>query len=163
MIEFNNLERVLQEYGKELQELYKSKLSSFDAVASGELINSVKYIYVRNKTTFEISLSVLEYWKYVEYGRRPGGKFPPPSAIRKWIEIKPVLPRPMKNGKLPTLNQLTYLISRSIAEKGIRPKNILERSVEEINREYDEKISEALTLDLENAMDNMFAIITQMK
>lgn len=156
--EFENLVRVLQEYGNEVQELYKQKLANYDAIATSELINSVQYIYEQNGNSYSVSLSLKEYWKYVEYGRRPG-KFPPPSAIRKWIEVKPVIPRPLKNGKLPTLNQLTYLISRSIAEKGIRPKNILEKTLEEINKEYEDKISEALSLDLSNSLDEVFALI----
>lgn len=159
--EFENLVRVLQEYGNEVQELYKQKLANDDATASGELINSVKYIYEQNGNSYSVSLSLKEYWKYVEYGRKAGGKFPPAQAIRKWIEIKPILPRPLKNGKLPTLNQLTFLISRKIAEQGIRPRNILEKTLEEINKEYDNKISEALTIDLSNSLNEVFALIVR--
>ena len=159
--EFENLVRVLQEYGNEVQELYKQKLANDDATASGELINSVKYIYEQNGNSYSVSLSLKEYWKYVEYGRKAGGKFPPPQAIRKWIEVKPILPRPLKNGKLPTLNQLTFLISRKIAEQGIRPRNILEKTLEEINKEYDNKISEALAIDLSNSLNEVFALIVR--
>ena len=158
--EFEHLKAVLELYAIEVKEKYKDNLSSENALASGDLINSVNYILDFKDNTFEVSLSLLEYWKYVEYGRRPG-KFPPPSAIRKWIEVKPVVPRPLKNGKLPTLNQLTYLISRSIAEKGIRPKNILEKTLEEINKEYEDKISEALSLDLSNSLDEVFALLVR--
>lgn len=159
--EFENLIRVLQEYGNAVQELYKQNLTNENAKASGELINSVKYIYEHNGNSYSISLSLAEYWKYVEYGRRAGAKFPPPTAIKKWIEVKPILPRPMKNGKLPTINQLTYLISRKIARDGIKPRNILKNTLEEINREYDEKISEALTLDLANSLDEVFALLVR--
>lgn len=158
--EFEHLKAVLELYAIEVKEKYKDNLSSENALASGDLINSVNYILDFKDNTFQVSLSLLEYWKYVEYGRRPG-KFPPPSAIRKWIEVKPVVPRPLKNGKLPTLNQLTYLISRSIAEKGIRPKNILEKTLEEINKEYEDKISEALSLDLSNSLDEVFALLVR--
>ena len=159
MNQFEHLKAVLERYAIDVKDKYQQNLASDDATASGVLINSVKYILDFRENMFEVSLSLAEYWKYVEYGRRAGGKFPPPSAIRKWIEIKPVLPRPMKNGKLPTLNQLTYLISRKIAEKGIRPRGILEKTLEEINREYEEKISEALTQDLTDAMDEVFALL----
>ena len=160
MTEFENLIKVLNEYGNDVAELYKRNLLEDNAKASGDLINSVKYIYEQRGNSYAVSLSLNDYWKYVEYGRKPG-KCPPPSAIRKWIEIKPVLPRPMKNGKLPTLNQLTYLISRKIGEEGIRPRNILEKTLEDINREYEDKISEALTLDLSNSLDEVFALIVR--
>lgn len=158
MIEFEHLSKVLQDYAKDVQDHYKSELTADNAKASGELINSVKYILQRNNNTFQVSLSLLDYWKYVEYGRRPG-KFPPLHKIREWIEIKPIIPRPMSNGKLPTLNQLTYLISRKIATEGIAPRNILQKTLEQINNEYDNKISEALTKDLINVMDDVFALI----
>ena len=159
MNQFEHLKAVLERYAIDVKDKYQQNLASDNATASGVLINSVKYILDFRENMFEVSLSLAEYWKYVEYGRKAGGKFPPPSAIRKWIEVKPILPRPMKNGNLPTLNQLTYLISRSIAEKGIRPRGILEKSLEEINREYEEKISEALTQDLTDAMDEVFALL----
>jgi hypothetical protein len=159
MNQFEHLKAVLERYAIDVKDKYQQNLASDNATASGVLINSVKYILDFRENIFEVSLSLADYWKYVEYGRKAGGKFPPPSAIRKWIEVKPILPRPMKNGNLPTLNQLTYLISRSIAEKGIRPRGILEKSLEEINREYEEKISEALTQDLSDEMDEVFALL----
>lgn len=159
MNQFEHLKAVLERYAIDVKDKYQEKLANDNAAATGELINSVKYILDFKDNMFEVSLSLLEYWKYVEYGRRAGGKFPPPSAIRKWIEVKPILPRPMKNGKLPTLNQLTFLISRKIAEQGIRPRNLLEKTLEEINREYEDKISEALTQDLTDAMDEVFALL----
>ena len=159
--EFENLARVLNEYGKAVEELYQHNLIEDNATASGELLNSVRYIYESGDNSYSISLSLLDYWKYVEYGRRPKGKFPPPQAIRNWIEVKAIIPRPLKDGRLPTLNQLTYLISRKIAEEGIEPRNILEKTLEEINNEYEEKISEALTLDLKNSLDEVFALIVR--
>lgn len=159
MNQFEHLKAVLERYAIDVKDKYQQNLASDGATASGVLINSVKYILDFRENMFEVSLSLADYWKYVEYGRKAGGKFPPPSAIRKWIEVKPILPRPMKNGNLPTLNQLTYLISRKIAEQGIRPRGILEKSLEEINREYEEKISEALTQDLSDEIDEVFALL----
>ena len=158
MIEFNNLERVLQEYAKDVKTLYKDNLKSDDARASGDLINSVQWILEANKGTYIVSLSLAEYWKYVEYGRKPGGKFPPFNKIKEWIKIKPILPQPY-NGKLPTINQLTYLISRKIAAEGIKPRNLLSKTLEEINSEYDEKISEAITQDIAEHLNEILVII----
>lgn len=158
-MEFENLQRVLNEYGKELQDLYKQKLLNDDAKATGNLINSVKYLFEHRGNTYAVSIKLMDYWKYIEYGRKPG-KFPPFNAIKKWIEVKPVLPRPY-NGRVPTINQLTYLICRKIEREGIKARNVLERTLEQINAEYEDKISEALTLDLSDAMDDAFALIVR--
>lgn len=157
MNEFKHLKETLERYAIDVKELYKSKLTEDDARASGELINSVNYILNFNAKSFEVSLSLVDYWKYVENGRR-AGKFPPPDKIKRWIEIKPVLPRPF-NGKLPTIDQLTYLICRKIKLDGIKPRPLLKETLEEINKEYEDKISEALTQDLENELDSIFALI----
>ena len=158
-MEFEHLKAVLERYAIDVKNAYQENLRDDGAIASGELINGVNYILDFKGTRFEVSLRLEEYWKYVEYGRKTKSKFPPPSAIRKWIEVKPILPRPMKNGKLPTLEQLTYLISRKIAEVGIRPRNVLANTLEDINQEYDDKISEALTQDLIDAVNEVFALI----
>lgn len=158
--EFENLQRVLNEYGQEVQELYKSELTADNAKATSNLINSVKYIYEHKGNVYAVALSLLEYWKYVEYGRKPG-KFPPPQAIRKWVEVKPVLPRPLSNGKLPTTEQLTFLIGRKIATEGIAPRYILKKTLEQINKEYEDKISEALTEDLITTVNEVFALLVK--
>lgn len=156
-MDFENLIRVLDEYARDLKELYQYNLNYDNAVASGELINSVRYLFQHNGSRYEVSLQLSDYWKYVENGRR-SGKFPPVDKILNWIRVKPVLPRPY-NGKLPTEQQLAFLISRKIAREGTKARNILELTLEELNEEYDDKISEALTLDLSDIADDMLRTI----
>lgn len=110
----------------EFVEQYKTGLDKADAKTSRrQLIDSVKGSINYDGRYITVDISLQDYWKYVEYGRRPGN-FPPVDKIREWIKVKPVLPQPMANGKLPTEQQLSYLISRSIAEKGIKPRPILQ-------------------------------------
>lgn len=148
LISFDNLERVLKEYGQLVQDLYKIALTDSDRRASNELINSVRYIYTSGSNKWEISLNLQDYWYYVEYGRRPG-KFPPVDKILEWIRVKPILPYPDSNGKLPTEKQLAFLIGRKISEEGYEGSHDLERTLEMVNAEYEEKIMEALDKDLD--------------
>ena len=69
-----------------------------------------------NDEKFVLYFNMPEYWKYVEYGRRPG-KFPPINAIENWIKIKGIVPRAIK-GKVPSTKTLAFLIARSIAKHG---------------------------------------------
>lgn len=151
-MDFENLIEVLDEYGRAVKEKYQENIVYDDAVASGELLNSVKYIFQHNQSSFEVSLSLLDYWKYLENGRK-AGKFPPINKILDWIRVKPVIPRPY-NGKLPTERQLAFLISRKIALEGTKPRDILKLTLEEINDEYFVKISDALAKDIEEDIDN---------
>lgn len=150
---FENLTSVLNDFGKFLVEEYKDKLILEDVNASDNLYNSVTYMVESNDKTFEVKLSLADYWVFVEKGRRAGGKFPPVSAIERWIEVKPVLPKPMSNGKLPTNKQLAYLIGRKIAIEGISPKPLLQRSVDDVWNNMREFISEALAKDLQKEIN----------
>lgn len=154
--EFPNLTRVLNEYAQGLVENYKAALGAESINASGELANSVKYIIDdKVKGRFEVKLELLEYWKYVEYGRK-AGKMPPISAIKQWIEVKPIIPRPNKNGKLPTINQLAYLISRKIGIEGIKGRGVLGERIENANRVFWEDIEDAILKDLGIQLDTIF-------
>ena len=162
-LKFDNLIKVLEEYGKEAEALYKAKLTEGRPPygtknASGDLLNSVKWGMNVNGSKYEVTLSLADYWKYVEGGTQgretsPWGAvypahWPPVSAIRSWIDIKPVIPRPDKNGRIPTPDQLTYLIGRKIMRHGIEPFPALSRTVEELNAKYSERIAEAVTKDV---------------
>lgn len=154
--EFPNLTRVLNEYAQGLVENYKAALGAESINASGELANSVKYIIDdKVKGRFEVKLELLEYWKYVEYGRK-AGKMPPISAIKQWIEVKPIIPRPNKNGKLPTINQLAYLISRKIGLEGTKGRGVLSERIENANRVFWEDIEDAILKDLGVQLDTIF-------
>lgn len=152
-MEWKNLTEILNNYGSELIDYYRGKLDNGKINASFDLYNSLKYIIdTKTRGRIEVNLSLIEYWKYIERGRKPG-KMPPISAIEKWVEIKPVLPTPMANGKLPTTHQLAYLIAKKIEREGIAPKPILAESVENINNVFLPLIEEALTKDIQNEVD----------
>lgn len=116
---------------KEITNLFaaalKDKLEENGSNATHQLSNSIKDIVKFDGKYLTVSIQLEDYWKWVENGRK-AGKFPPVDAIKKWITIKPVIPR-SKNGKLPTENQLAYLIGRKIAREGTRANPFLEPTI----------------------------------
>ena len=160
-MEFTNVIQFLNDFGKELADKYQRKLVNDDAVDSGKLLNSIRYIFNKNNTSFEISMEMAEYWKYVENGRK-SGKFPPISAIREWVNVKRVIPRPY-NVKLPTENQLAFLIARSIAKNGIRPRPIFNDSLDDAMNDFENGLEDAFTKDVENEMDKITVLLTTNK
>lgn len=156
-MEFKNVVQFLNDFGKELADKNKRNLVNDDAVASGKLLNSIRYIFNKNNTSFEISMEMAEYWKYVENGRK-SGKFPPISAIREWVKVKRVIPRPY-NGKLPTENQLAFLIARSISKKGIRPRPIFNDSLDDVMNDFENGLEDAFTKDIENEIDKIMTVL----
>lgn len=131
----------------------KDKLAFDDTNATHQLSNSIKGIVKQNGKWVEVSLNLEDYYEYVEYGRRKG-KYPPINAIKRWISVKPVIPY-TKNGITPTTNQLAFLISRSIAKKGIKPKPFIEPT----KRDFDlvNKIYAALSNAVENEINNVIS------
>lgn len=149
---FDNTIEVLNSFGRLLVEDYKESLIYNSINASDDLYKSVKYYFESDNRFLEVQLELESYYWYVENGRK-AGKFPPIQKIEDWIKVKPVLPYTDKNGKLPTLNQLTYLIGRKIKEDGIEGKHVLQKSVDDIYREIEKRLVEALSKDLHNAVE----------
>ena len=125
----------LNEYAEKAEELYKRKLTDKGINASYKLLNSVETVVRRNDDEFIVSINLEPYWYYVENGRGPG-KFPPIDKILEWIRVKPVIPYSDSRGRLPTEEQLAFLISRKIAEQGTEPKHVLAETITELNNYY---------------------------
>ena len=107
---------------------YKYELALQGVNATGELSNVEFEVFI-GEGQYKIYLILEDYWKFVENGRKPGS-FPPVNKIMDWIKVKPILPRPMANGKLPTTKQLTFMIGYSIKENGIPARPILANTLE---------------------------------
>ena len=157
LINLDELQKVLQDYAKEAEEVYKYQISLGAKNASRKLTDSVTSKVVVNGQAFEIYLNLQHYWKYIEEGRKPG-KFPPVGAILNWISVKPIIPRPDGNGKIPTPNQLAFLIGRKIENEGIEPFPALETTKVELDKIYHEKLSAALGHDVSNYIRKIIAV-----
>lgn len=119
----------------------KNTLKDNNTNSSNKLSNSIKGLVKQNGKYIVISISLEDYWKYIENGTKP--HFPPIDSIKKWISVKPVLPRPLKNGKLPTTNQLAYLIGRKISKVGTKAQPFLKptlTSFDLVGKVYDEVV-----------------------
>ena len=141
-----NFLSTLDEYAQKAKELYKRKLTDKEINASYKLLNSVETTVKRNDDEFTVTINLEDYWIYVENGRGPG-KFPPIDKILSWIRVKPVIPYSDSRGRLPTEEQLAFLISRKIAEQGTEGRNVLFETVDELNRYYLPKLQQALDRD----------------
>lgn len=146
-LELTTIKKITDDFVVEL----KNKLTANDSNASGTLSNSLKGIVKQNGKYIVISIQLEDYWQFVENGRK-AGKYPPLSEIRKWISVKPVLPRPTKSGKLPTANQLAFLIARKISKVGTKAKPFLSNTIKDfdlINKVYNE-VANLLNKQLED-------------
>ena len=148
LMDLTELHQVLQDYANDIRERYKDVLANNGHIASHDLVNSIKTEVVVGEQAYEVTMTLADYWKYVEYDTRP--HFPPPDALQRWIEIKPVIPRPGKNGRIPTPKQLAFLIGRHINTFGTTGTHDLQKTKDDIFAWYQEKITAALGRDMAN-------------
>lgn len=128
----------------QIADIYRKKMDAAGYNKQGELYN-FKWTTEWKDNLFEVYFDLPSYFPFAENGRRPG-KFPPPDAILKWVQFKRLVPRPGRDGKVPSTNQLVYLISRKIATKGTEGKHLFEKTLDDQN--------------LDNLADNLVELIT---
>jgi len=151
--EFTNLKKALEDYMEAVSRVYKGKLTSDGHKATGKLIGSVKASVQIGSTQYIGELRLEDYWKYIEYGTKP--HWPPPNAILKWIQAKPILPRAI-NGIKPSNDQLAYLIGRKISRTGTKAGNELGNTIDEVNATYRPIIEQAVEQDLQGELTLIF-------
>ena len=152
--DFKHTMKALNNFGNFIITNYKSQLEA-EQMNNGELYRTISYSVSTGTGGWVISVSLADYWKYVEYGRRPG-KMPPVSAIENWINVKQIVPHSMtlKSGKtvIPTIPQLSFLIARSIGRRGIAPKPLFQKSFEAAKQQFMQVIKDAITQDIKESL-----------
>ena len=149
-ITFPNTERVLREYIERVRAAYRENLrgSGHYTMDASTLLNNIDVEVVNDTAgSLRASLRLADYWKYIEYGTKP--HWPPAGALLDWIRLKPILPKPDGNGRIPKPEQLDYLIRRKIATEGTQGTHDLEKAVDAINEHYLEAISDAVAQDID--------------
>ena len=162
---------VLEEYKREFENLYKSKLE--ERRASGRLIKSIKTKYEVNGSVYEVSVDLENWWYWAEHGRKPTskGKHCPIEPIITWIRAKGIVPRE-SNSKLPMekqLKQFAYAIRAEmdtavkkdgqVVKKVFEGGQYMQKTLDEINGKYTKLLQEALTKCVGSYVINQFPIL----
>ena len=160
LLNLENLEQVLADLAKDIETGYKDELERNDHFTQlRTLIDTVHCNVEVDGNAYTVTMTLQHYWKYLEEGVRgdrntsspyknPGWKAYP--HIARWIEIKPVIPRPDAKGRIPSPKSLTYLITRSIVQHGTKGTHDLQKTKDAIIPLYRERIAAALGRDMVN-------------
>lgn len=118
-IKWIHLEETLKNFAEYFIQLAKDNLQANGSIASEDLYNSLdmKNVIIQiEEDYYSVSISLEDYWRYVEEGTGPEHKpdarsayWPNVDAIKNWITVK----------RLPTVDvdSTAFLISRAIAGK----------------------------------------------
>ena len=155
LIDLPHVQAVMEEMAIAIRNEYQDNLIRNDRIASGDLLNNIEYEITRGDFTYTIYVKMKDYWYYVENGRK-AGKMPPIDNILNWIRVKPVLPRPNAEGKLPTPQQLAFLIARKIGEEGTQGTQDLRKATDTIWDTFEDRLYEAIDEDVDAAFIQIF-------
>ena len=155
LIDLPHVQAVMEEMAIAIRNEYQDNLIRNDRIASGDLLNNIEYEITRGDFTYTIYVKMKDYWYYVENGRK-AGKWPPIDNILNWITVKPVLPRPNAEGKLPTPQQLAFLIARKIGEEGTEGTQDLRKATDTIWDTFEDRLYEAIDEDVDAAFIQIF-------
>ena len=162
--EYPHLQAVLLEMAEAVKAAYISNLKAnkrptqkVPSRVEGKLADTITTAVSVKEGRFVASLNLNTYWKYVEDGVRPAGKYGNPGwkafpAILEWVDIKPVIPRPDKNGRLPSPKSLAYLITRKIVDAGTHGTHDLEMAKDAVIPQFLDRIEQALKEDVETVI-----------
>ena len=153
-IRWTHLRQVLEEYGAYFIQAARNDLGANHTYASGLLGDTMRSIVQIYDGHYEVDIELQDYWYYVDNGRRPG-KFPPPNKIKEWIRVKPVTPYAMSNGKLPTVDQLAFLIGRKIAKEGTDPQPFFQKNIKPTYEHFQEAIALAIDEDVAEYIEEL--------
>lgn len=152
-IKWTETTRVLNEFAHSIVDTYKDKIQQY---SSGRLYNSITFKTAITGKGLKVTIRLADYWQYIEYGRRKGARMPPIKAIKDWIEVRNIVPRPVKlsNGKteIPTTESLAYIIARSISRKGIKARPYMQQSIDENMDAFLRDLSIAVESDIADSI-----------
>jgi len=124
-------EKALEKYAKYVIQQARSNLTKGKQNASKELYNSLSYKVQKKSVLFDMPVygafqdegvkgtkSNYIVNKNTDYSFRD--KMPPAKPFEKWIKQKGIQGRDKKTGRFISRQSLSYIIARSIYNKGIR-------------------------------------------
>jgi hypothetical protein len=144
------LKKGLEKFGELAAKFMKETLSSKGKDATGNLMNNIKVEVDSKNDVQDIIIEMPDYGQYVDSGRKPGGKFPPPPAIKNWIKDKPIRVRGI------SIDSAAYLIGKKISEKGIEPTPFIEQSIERAFEQGEDLVLDALENDVAFTIEAAF-------
>ena len=136
------IEAILNSFGDiflKAAKLYAAKYintkTGKDTLSDSDIMRNLK-VEVNEE---RLVISVSDYYRYIESGRKVGAKGIPLSVLVKWIKEKNIKP----NGNI-SINSLAFLIQRSIKKTGISKRPFLTMAYKEAGKELEKQINEMI-------------------
>lgn len=152
----DNLRKALNELGVDFIKELTNQLLAADKKATGQLINSLDYKVVDLLDNLLLTISAEPYLKWIDEGRKPG-KMPPSQVFFKWIDARGIVFK-NKSGKIIKKESTAFLIARSIGKKGIKPTNVIRKTIDKIYSTKTTLLEKAAAKDIQALIQKIIVI-----
>ena len=132
--------------------LAKANLRRGRKIATSTLYNSITFKITKKG---EVEFLADDSATFVESGRKPNSRFPPPNVIADWAKVKGIQRFRDKKGRYISNKSRAFLLSRSIAEKGIKPFPFYTDAVEQSLDLLGESLEDAIALGIQDSFDDL--------
>lgn len=164
---------ILAQFEQKFIDALQKSLEDNDRLVAGVLWQSIKASTSVYGQKIELSISMEDYWKWVENGRSKGAKQPPLKAMLKhianrgerWNPVAQKISRLRKNkkgleikrGKPLSMDKarksLAFLIARSIKKNGIKPtffaSEVMEGNlIKQFRKELSESVGREIKIEI---------------
>ena len=171
LMTFKNVDEVVNKYGKYVVQQSKSNLTK-DKKGGGDLYNSVSYKIEKSQDDFLLEFLMEDYGAFVDrgvkgktstypetsaalskfqYGSGTGPKGGLTKGIRKWLQKKRFQFRD-KKGRFMSYESMTFLISRSIYNKGLKANLFFTKPFEAGLKRLPDDLIKGFALDIEDGI-----------
>ena len=177
-MQFKNVDEILNKYGKYVVQQSKSNLTK-DKKGGGDLYNSVSYVIDKSQDDFLLEFLMEDYGVFVDkgvkgktstypetsaalskfqYGSGTGPKggltkaLYNPETKKGWIKKKKFQWRDKKTGRFLSYESMSYLIARSIYNKGLKANLFFTKPFEAGLKRLPDDLSKAFVLDIEDGI-----------
>ena len=166
------LEKVLNNFASEVISSAKKNLVD-EKKSRGDLYNTLQYDVNVSKNLFLVDFLMEPYGAFVDkgvkgktstypetqtalskfqYGSGTGPKGGLTKGIQNWLSKKKFQWRDKDTGRFLSYETMSFLIARSIYNKGIKATMFFSKPYEQLIKGLDSKIENAFFLDIENAI-----------
>jgi hypothetical protein len=154
-MELKELEKELEIVGAFMANILIAEIYAKGKVASGNLVKSVEFEVVNKGNKYVVDLLADRYIINVSEGRKAG--YPKSKENKGFVEalIKWVIIKGKASDSKSALGA-ALAIREAIFKRGIPPTNIIEFAIEEIDKQVDAMVREAIGKDIERHFDDMF-------
>jgi len=177
-----SVSNILNKFGKRVVKESRTALTKKDKNASKELYDSIKYDFKENKNSFELSISMLDYGKFVDKGvtgnndssfkgkqkkiqkslagfrfgsgnfKGKGGEWK--KRINTWMYARGIQGRNAK-GQFIKRDTVNFLIRRSIFQHGLKPTEFITKPFESAFKSLPDELIEGYGLEIDKFLSDV--------